>query len=174
MTRGRVGLALVLVVALALLTARYVVWPATDAPPRHADAIAVLYGGGGERLDEALDLAEQGVAPVLVVSHGRKGTDLCGREGPYEVVCFEPDPDRTQGEAQAVAELARERGWKSLVVVTSRYHAARARLLFGRCFDGTLNVVGARPDSPGGLPGLGSVVHEWGGFVHALAIARGC
>jgi DUF218 domain len=115
---------------------------------------------------------ERGVAPVLVASRGP--AELCGKETPFEVVCFEPAPDRTQGEAQVAARLARERGWRSLVVVTSRYHATRARMLFQRCFDGDLRVVGVEPDSPAGLPSAANLVREWGGFGHAFVVERGC
>ena len=125
-----------LLLGLAVPTARYVVWPETD-PPARADAVVVL-AGGDERLPAALGLMDRRVAPVLVVSRGHP--DVCGSEARYEVVCFRPEPDRTQGEARAAAHLADERRWRSLVVVTSRYHATRARMLFRRCFGGDLRV----------------------------------
>jgi uncharacterized SAM-binding protein YcdF (DUF218 family) len=155
---------------LALLTARFVVWPETDRPIR-TDAVVVL-AGGEERLPAALELMERRLAPVFVVSRGPR--DLCAREARYEIVCFRPEPDRTQGEARATSRLAAERGWRSLVVVTSRYHAVRARMLFRRCFGGALRVVGVEPNSPRGLPSLRNVVWEWGGFAHAFVLERGC
>jgi uncharacterized SAM-binding protein YcdF (DUF218 family) len=166
--------ALALLAGLVALTARFILWPDTNEPPRRADAVVALYGGGGERLASARRLVERGIAPVLVVSHGAAATDLCGQKDPYEIVCFDPEPDRTQGEARAVADLARERGWRSIVVVTSDYHAVRARMLFRRCLDGRVEVVGARPDSLGGLPDVGQVVHEWVGYGAALVVDRGC
>jgi uncharacterized SAM-binding protein YcdF (DUF218 family) len=174
-----VALAALAVVALACaLTARYVVWPSTDGP-RRADGLVVLAGGGGERLAEARRLMAGGVAPVLVVSHGRQpgwaeANRLCNGGAPYEVVCIDPIPDRTQGEARAVGRLARERGWSSLVVVTSRYHVHRATMLVRRCFGGDVSGVGARPDSPGGLPSLRNLVREWAGYGHALVLERDC
>jgi uncharacterized SAM-binding protein YcdF (DUF218 family) len=161
-----------------VLTARYVVWPDSDEPGR-ADGLAVLAGGGTERLREAVRLMEAGVAPVLLVSHGRQegwteANRLCDGELPFEVICFDPVPDRTQGEARAVGRLARERGWDSLVVVTSRYHIERAAMLMRRCFGGEVRGVGARPDSPGGLPSIRNVAREWVGYVHAFLIERDC
>ena len=172
MTRRRLAAVVAVVLAaLAAFTARYVLWPATDEPGR-ADAVVVLGGGQGERLPAGRALAADGVAPVLVVSHGRRG---CGeRRDGYEVVCFEPFPDRTQGEARAAAALARERGWKTLVVVTSTYHVARARKLFERCFDGEVRAVGVDPPTRGGLPPPRSLLREWASWGHALVVERDC
>ncbi len=172
MTRRRVAAgAAVFLAALAAFTARYVLWPATDEPGR-ADAVVVLAGGLGERLPAGRELVEAGVAPVLAVSHGTEG---CGeRRDGYEIVCFTPEPDRTQGEARAAAALAEERGWDTLVVVTSTYHAARARKLFERCLDGEVRAVGVDPPTRGGLPTPRNVAREWVGWGHALVVERGC
>ena len=172
MTRRRVAAgAAVLLAALAVFTARWILWPATDEPGR-ADAVVVLAGGLGERLPAGRALVERGVAPVLVVSHGSRG---CGtRRDGYEIVCFTPDPDRTQGEARAAARLARERGWETLVVVTSTYHAARAKKLFERCVDGDVRGVGVDPPTTGGVPTPSNVLREWVAWGHALVAERGC
>ena len=163
--------AAVLLLTLAAATARLVLWPSTDEPGR-ADAVVVLAGGLGERLPAGVALVEDGVAPVLVLSHG---TDGCGdRRAGYEIVCFTPDPDRTQGEARATAALARERGWDTVVVVTSTYHAARARMLFERCLDAEVRGVGVDPPTRGGLPTPLNVLREWAGWGHALLAERGC
>lgn len=113
-----------------------------------ADAVVVL-SGSRYRLPRALELMARGVAPVLVVSDGHRlrpvgQRTVCSSPLPYEVLCPLPDPYSTRGEAQLVARLAQERGWRSLVVVTSRFHLFRTRLLFERCFDGELALVGAR------------------------------
>ena len=179
MTRGRVALAvaLVLLVALFAASARWIVWPKTNGPG-DADAIVAL-AGAKERLPAAARLMQQERAQLLLVSLG-SGPDrterrrFCADPHAYEVVCFEPHPDRTQGEAEEAARIASERGAKTLLVVTSRYHAIRARLLFRRCFDGSVRVDGVRPDTPGGLPGLGNLIHEWGAYVHGFTLARGC
>ncbi len=117
MTRKQLWLAilLLLVAALVAATARWIVWPKTDAAPAHADAVVVLGGGGSERLDEGLKLVDNGVSQVLVISDGnrpgwQRANELCTKGDPgFAVVCFEPKPHRTQGEAEGVAELARER-----------------------------------------------------------------
>jgi len=177
-TRGRIAtvVALVLLAALFAATARWIVWPKTDGPGE-ADAIVAL-AGAPERLPAATELMKQGKAALLMVSLG-SGPDsaarkrFCGERHTYEIVCFVPDPDHTQGEAQEAARIAKERALKTLLVVTSRYHAVRAGIVFRRCFD-DVRVDGVRPHTPGGLPGLGNLIHEWGAYVYDFTVARGC
>ena len=179
MTRRRIAalVALVLLAALFAATASWIVWPNTDGPGE-ADAIVAL-AGAPERLPAALALMQQGKAPLLLVSLGSGPGNAdrykaCDGDYAFEVVCFVPDPDRTKGEAEEATRIAEERGLKRLLVVTSRYHAIRARMLFRRCFDGDVRVDGVRPDTPGGLPGLGNLIHEWGAYVYGLTLARSC
>jgi uncharacterized SAM-binding protein YcdF (DUF218 family) len=148
-----------LLVALGLVVSLWLVacavlfaWPPADTgPPAHADVIVVLSGGLNTRLDPALALARRGVAPVLAVSGAfldprwKKAHRLCRgllRRLPFRVLCFEPKPYSTRGEAETVARLARTHGWKRIVVVTSTYHVTRARMLFRRCWHGPLSMVG--------------------------------
>ena len=56
------------------------------------------------------------------------------------IVCFHPDPDTTRGEARYIGALAAERHWRSVIIVTSRDHAWRARLEVMRCFPGEVYV----------------------------------
>src|SRR5438105_3258221 len=60
-----------------------------------------------------------------------------------QVVCFTAVPFSTQGEARTVRRLARERGWRSVVVVTSTFHVTRAHMLFRRCYRGPLAMIGS-------------------------------
>lgn len=158
----------------ACVLAAMILWPATD-DPRTADAVVVLSGDHGERLGRAKELVAAGVAPTLVLAGTPDRTenfDMCAGRTSFDVVCLQPEPDNTRTEAAATAELARSRNWRALVVVTSTSHVARARLLFDRCFAGSLQVVGADP--PTGLAALQRArIHEWFGMVHAL-VSRGC
>ena len=120
------------------------VWvPFADDDPR-TDAIVVL-AGSRTRLPVALDLLAHGRARTLAVSRDprdRARVRLC-RSPPAHVVCFSAQPYSTRGEARAAAALARTRGWRSLAVVTSRFHLFRARLIFRRCTDARLELVPA-------------------------------
>jgi len=124
------------------------VWPpAESSPPAHADAVVVLSGGLNQRLDPALALMRTGIAPVLAVSGAfhptkwKKARRLCrGKLGPlrYRVLCFEPRPYSTRGEAETIARLAQAHHWTRIVVVTSTFHVTRARMLIRRCYHGDL------------------------------------
>ena len=135
-------------VAWAILAAVLFLWPPRHIP-QHADAVIVLAGARGPRLTRGLALVRRGVAPVLVVSDAWSPTwveanRLCaGRPAPVPVVCFHPVPYSTRGEARSVARLAANHDWRSVLVVTSRYHIARAGILFDRCFDGAVYTEGA-------------------------------
>ena len=173
--------ALVLAVGFVLVaaaTARLFVWPPTSRAPTRADAVMLLSGGRGDRLPVARALVERGVADVLVIPHGERvdwpdARALCLGRNTFEVVCPTPSPDSTQGEARALASLARDRGWKNVVVVTSRYHMTRARIVVPRCTTANIHVVGST-SSAGLFNEARHVAHEWGGLVHALVLQRRC
>jgi uncharacterized SAM-binding protein YcdF (DUF218 family) len=117
-------------------------------------------------------------APVLVISGGydrkwRQAYAYCrGRiRVSFSVICFTPRPNSTRGEAAEVARLARRDHWRSIAVVTSTYHVFRSRLLFRRCFEGKLAVVGARPQLWRGIEGTAA---EWPKLAYHLLFRRGC
>jgi uncharacterized SAM-binding protein YcdF (DUF218 family) len=161
--------AVVLVVGVIAVNVRLFVYPASSTPA-HADAVVVLAGGSGERLDKGLELVRHGVASNLVVSNG--SGMLCDGNQSFSVFCFRPDPDDTRGEAEAVGRIATQQGWDHLVLVTSDYHATRAHLLLDRCFPGTVDVTTAH-SSHAPLPLLSAIAHEWGGLVES-AFQRDC
>jgi uncharacterized SAM-binding protein YcdF (DUF218 family) len=172
-----------LALALGLLVAAWVaatvvvfLTPDEDTPTR-ADAIVVLAGSRGERLEKGLELVRRDVAPVLVISDGLdpsvpKANRLCRQGGRgFQVICFRPSPYSTRGEAGAIARLAQRRRWSSVVVITSDYHVTRARLLFERCLSARVQAVGA-PYRLRNLPSF--LVSEWPKLLYALAIERDC
>jgi uncharacterized SAM-binding protein YcdF (DUF218 family) len=153
------------------------VWYPSD-PPGRADAVVVLSGGRDSRLDPAIRLVERHVAPLLVISGAgydpkwRTARRLCahGARG-YRVLCFDPKPYSTRGEAEEVARIAARRRWRSIVVVTSRYHVTRARMLFRRCFHGDVDAVGASYPL---AHVVSFVLSEWAKLAWALTVARSC
>ena len=164
LTRSVLIVATVVLAALVALNLRLFVWPTTDTV-EPADAVVVLAGGDGERLDRGLELVNEGVAPTLALSFGPNR--LCNFEQTFSVVCFTPSPENTRGEAEAIGRLAAERGWTDLVLVTSTSHVTRARLLIERCYSGNLQVTDANPRQS--LPGwMLAIVHEWGGLAAAV------
>ena len=160
-----------------LLTLVWFVGPSTHdvstVPP--ADAV-VLFAGATERLDTAVELMENGAAPSLVIPNGtdiEDAEDLCEGDASFEVICPITDEVTTAGEARAIGQIAGDRGWSSLIAVTSVYHVHRATYLLGRCYDGPVDVV-----TPSRGLGVGDLVdkipHEWAGFLGAVVLQPAC
>jgi uncharacterized SAM-binding protein YcdF (DUF218 family) len=162
---------IVLVLVFVAATARLLVWPA-QGMPASVDAIVML-AGPGDRLPVALEMAREHRAPVLVVSQGWKGYG-----GPcppntagVKLICFEPNPGNTRGEAEFAGRLARQYHWRSIVLVTTATQDTRARIILGRCFSGSIYVATAP------LPGsawLYQIVYGWGALVKAVFLQRAC
>lgn len=111
-----------------------------------ADAIVVLGGDKDGRIDYGFELARQGYADTVVVSNDYGENDpmiqraCASGTATITVVCFVPHPWTTRGEAIFTAKLAREHGWKHVIVVSWNYHMVRARYIFEKCFDGELTM----------------------------------
>ncbi|WP_186304565.1 YdcF family protein [Kocuria palustris] len=124
--------------------------PEVTEDPHPADAVFILGPSDQTRVDHARDLMDQGLAPTVVYAtpqgdfgDGSEATTdeihkpQCEmRDYDYEVICFEPDPSTTQGEAIKMRDLAAERGWDDIIVITMRPHVPRAQLIVERCYDG--------------------------------------
>ncbi len=180
MRRRRVGAVAVgaVVVGVGIATWRLFVAPCApvslDEP---VDAVVVFAGGRGERLARAMELVNAGAAGLLVIMNGRDPRWTAARalcddaEQPVRVLCPDPDPDTTKGEARALGALVREEGLRRVAVVTSTYHVARVRLWTQRCVDADVTIVDAGVrDRP--LRHLRRVVHEWGGMSEAALLDR--
>lgn len=135
---------------------RYLVY---QDPLEKADAVIVLAGARVERWLEGVELYRGGWAPQVVISPGRiedaeRELRSMGIRFPSDaelardamlqmkvpVTAVETIPeslDNTAQEAAAVHQLASQRRWTRLIVVTSKYHTRRARFAFVREFKGT-------------------------------------
>ncbi|WP_427172287.1 YdcF family protein [Arthrobacter sp. 92] len=125
--------------------------PQADSP-KHADVLFVL-GPPDQRMEHAEELMKQGYAPTLAVSvplgkDGRFDAPICGSNRPYRVICFNPEPFTTQGEARALSDLSLRYGWRSADVLTAQFHLARARVILDRCYAGDLTMVADRRRLP--------------------------
>jgi uncharacterized SAM-binding protein YcdF (DUF218 family) len=128
---------------------------------QHADAIVVLGDDnfGGDRASRAAELFRAGWAPQVVASGRMLRTymsvaDLIARDlesrgvPPSAVVRFAQYAADTREEAEALRQLATDRGWHRLLVVTSNYHTRRARYIFRKVFPPAITVlVVSAPDS---------------------------
>ena len=167
-----VSAAAALFIVFCAATARLFVWPATGMPA-HVDAIVVL-GGQGSRLDFALELAGEGRASYLVLSKGLPWITpgLCTDEtGRAKVICFQPEPGTTQGEAEATARLAKRYGWRSIVLVTTPDQTWRAELRFRRCLSGKIyGVTTPLPTSQWPY----AIAYQWAATFKAEVLNRSC
>jgi hypothetical protein len=163
--------AVTVVIVFCVVTARLFVWPAQGMPAR-VSAIVML-AGPGNRLPVALQLAREHRAPVLVVSRGWQGYGgPCPPPTPgVKLICFDPDPGTTRGEAEALGRLAKQFGWKAVVLVATRTQDTRARILAERCFGGSTYVVTA-PLPVSSWPY--QIAYGWGALLKALVVDRAC
>jgi hypothetical protein len=161
----------VVFVSFSAATARLFIWPVQGMPP-HVSAIVML-DGPGSALNVAVRLAEQHRAPFLVISRGTVAShDPCPRHLPnVQLICFNPVPATTQGEAEFVGRLAKKYHWQSIAVVAITPQDSRARLRVERCFAGEVYVVTA-PIRPATWPY--QIAYEWAALAKALVIQRGC
>ena len=163
--------AIALVVVFGVATARLLVWPA-QGMPTHVSAIVML-AGPGNRLPVALQLAQEHRAPMLVVSQGWRGYGgSCPPTVPgVKLICFEPNPGDTRGEAEFAGRLAKRYHWRSVVLVTVSAQDTRARILVGRCFGGSIYAITAS------LP-LDNwpyqIAYGWGALFKALVLNQSC
>lgn len=134
----------------------------TPARLPRADAVLVLGGGlrpalpprrgvevgeAGDRLLTGVELLRQGLAPALLVSGGRvsftAGDPASSEAGsaarlarwlgvPAERIVLSPEARTTGEEALALTAIARQRGWRSVLLVTSATHLPRSLATFRR------------------------------------------
>jgi uncharacterized SAM-binding protein YcdF (DUF218 family) len=138
--RGRLGTAIVAVLAITLVaaTAGFAGFisqlrGSEAKPSRTADGIVVLTGGSS-RVSDAMELLADGYGKRLLISgvHPASGASDISRsltDNQSLLNCC-VDLDRsavnTRSNAAETRRWARERGFKSLIVVTSNYHMPRA------------------------------------------------
>jgi len=150
--RAALGVAVVLaaLAAVALLGAGRVMVVADPLPPR-ADAIVILAGSVPDRTLEAADLYRARLAPRVVVTRERlprgqaalrargvrlpEGDELTVRAlhelgvPPGAIVVLRRRAASTESEARTIARWACAHRLRRFIVVTSRAHSRRARLI---------------------------------------------
>jgi hypothetical protein len=172
--RRRIAVALLIVLAGFLAaTVRWFVLPDQGMPSR-VDAIVML-NGPGDRLNAALSLAWAHRAPMIVISRGSRywghGSGCAPRIPRVTVICFDPSPSTTRGEAEFTGRLATRYHWRSIVLVAVAPQDIVARLRVGRCFRGKIYVIDAL------LPASEwpyEIAHEWASALRALFVQTDC
>lgn len=130
-----------------------------EDPLQKSDAIFVLAGTRADRALEAIDLYKEGYAPIVVLSPGivENGENVLRQRGirfPREdeiqrdalvqsgipaaaVLAVGGYVDNTAQEANLLRAIAQARGWRRVIIVTSKYHTRRAAFAFRRGLEGT-------------------------------------
>lgn len=158
-------LVLRLIVAVMLLVAVGLLGPGVflDTPqpaPPVSDAIVVISGDEQlARFQEGLNLYQKGMGQFLVFSgaafdNGTSNADvmreLAVRRGvPARAILDEPQGEDTWGNAIYTRQVLEDHGLHSAILVTSPYHARRAKLTFDAAYAGSgiRLAVHAAPDS---------------------------
>lgn len=163
-----------------LISGSAILHPRSDSPAR-ADAIVVVAGARDDRYAYARRLAEEGVSESILVSRpadlNSKSAALIDRfcaSGDFSsrgglrvsAECFTPIVATTEGEATTATRIARDRGWRSLLVVTYWGHVSRVRIYFEQCFDGAVYVTETPEPNP--MSRRHALLHETGGYVKAF------
>jgi uncharacterized SAM-binding protein YcdF (DUF218 family) len=163
-------------------------WIVND-PPSTADALIILSDDNleGSRAAKAAELYFDHRAPVIVAS-GRMLRPFAGMGELMErdltdhgvpataVVIFRQSAADTIDEAQALKGLVATKGWKHVIVVTSNYHARRARYIFRKVFPSGVQVDVASAKDPEfdpddwweGRTGVKLFAHEVVGMCEAM------
>jgi uncharacterized SAM-binding protein YcdF (DUF218 family) len=141
------GAAVLAVVLVVVSTALAIWWNARQDSRPVSDAIVVLgsaqYNGVPSsifeaRLEHAVRLYEEGVAPVIVTVGGKAtgdqfteaeaGRDYLAAQGlPADALLAVPHGVDTLESMRDVASVFDERGWSTAVLVTDPWHAMRAQ-----------------------------------------------
>ena len=142
-----------------------------DRPIQKADALVVLAGAQVDRWLESVDLYREGYAPQILLSPGYEDPlgDQLRAQGirfprqidvqrdamlqlgipPAAIETMPRGYDNTADEAAGVRTIAQARGWRRVIVVTSKYHTRRSLFAFERELRGTgidVQVRGSRHD----------------------------
>jgi uncharacterized SAM-binding protein YcdF (DUF218 family) len=115
-----------------------------QSPLTKADAIVAISGGDTDaRTDEAVRLYHERLAPVIIFSGAALDPNspsnaeaMAARARaagvPGTAIQLDEAAGNTRQNAADVAEIVRQQGYNSIILVTSPYHQRRAYLLFRR------------------------------------------
>lgn len=155
--RATLVLAPLLILAIFALS-RLGAFLVVQDPLEKADAIFVLGGTRYERPLEAVELYNAGWAPTItlmrqIADNGeldlmKRGVpykrevdeqiEVMGRLGvPAAAILVMNEANSTAEEGRALLDVAGRQGWKRVIIVTSKQHTRRARLVMRRRLAGT-------------------------------------
>jgi len=160
---GKVLIALI-IIACALPFTYFLLWGMGGLlivadPLQKASAVAVLSGNETDRLHETLRILREGYAPLVVITETDMTEDgsnsmstidkvIAAREvgiASEAILVTNQVASSTRDEALAILEVAQQRNFTSVIVVTDPYHCFRTRILFRGIFSSSGVDVIVRP-----------------------------
>jgi uncharacterized SAM-binding protein YcdF (DUF218 family) len=150
--------AALLLIPAAVAAPRLGAWLVVEDPLQKADALFVLGGTMYERPLEAVDLFHEGWAPRMLLLRQipdegeaellRRGVpfqreidlqvDVLMRLGvPREAIEILSEENSTKDEADALREIVAAQGWRRVIVITSKQHTRRARMVMNQRLAGS-------------------------------------
>lgn len=118
--------------------------------PGKSDVMMVLGGGTGAREELAAKLYQQGLAPVVIASgeelllpgihrtFAQISTDYLEVLGvPHNSIILFTTTTSTRDEALQSLDLAKQKGWRSIIVVTDSFHTRRTWFVFRQVYRGS-------------------------------------
>lgn len=154
-----------LAIAWALGFAAFMLLVGRPAPEVRTDAIVVPTGGAG-RIDRGLRLIATGKARRMLVTGVAPDVRPRDLAQTYQVpqrlfaCCVDLGSEAvdTRSNAEETARWVHEHGYRSIRLVTSDWHLARARLELGAALGGDVRIVA---DGVPSQPRLGPLVNEY-------------
>jgi uncharacterized SAM-binding protein YcdF (DUF218 family) len=159
-----------------------------SATPVPADAVIVFAGGVGEsgragggyqeRVKQAIDLHRAGLAPTMLFSSGFRFAfreaevmrELAVANGiPPSAVILETSAANTYENVVFSRDIARMRGWRRVLLVSSPYHMRRAMLTWRKAAPEITAIPTPVPSSQFYAHGRGANVDQVRGIVHEFA-----
>lgn len=150
--------AALLLIPVAIVAPRLGAWLVVEDPLQKSDALFVLGGTMYERPLEAVDLFHEGWAPRMlllqqIADEGepellRRGitfqreidlqVDVLMRLGvPREAIEILGEENSTKDEADALRDVVIAKRWQRVIIVTSKQHTRRARMVMNQRLAGT-------------------------------------
>ena len=106
-----------------------------------ADAIVVLAGDNGERIEKACTLYHKGKAPLFLITgntfYNTSVPSLMAKKAkslnvPSSSILLESQSESTLDHPKKCRPLFKKRGIKSIIIVTSKFHTKRAYNVFSK------------------------------------------
>lgn len=148
---GGVGIFFALVIGVVLLLWAIGGMLIVSDSDKESDAIVLLSGGDIQRWQEAGELYQDKIAPVIILTETDQVVDSSNI--PYSrlvennisamgvpkdhIIITHTISTSTYDEAHSVLDFIQEMGYKSCIIVTDPYHTFRTRMIFKSVFRGS-------------------------------------